>query len=82
MQIVQNKLFDYYFRTAFRALSFLTFLGFSGVSSDVIGNPHSSIFDALATMKVGEKFIKVFSWYDNEWGFSNRMIDMLKIMGN
>jgi len=52
------------------------------VSADVIGNPHSSIFDALATMKVGDKFIKVFSWYDNEWGFSNRMIDMLKIMGN
>jgi len=52
------------------------------VSVDIIANPHSSIFDALATMKVGERFVKVFSWYDNEWGFSNRMIDMLKMMGD
>jgi len=51
------------------------------VSVDIIGNPHSSVFDALSTMLVGDKFVKVFSWYDNEWGFSNRMIDMLKLMG-
>jgi glyceraldehyde 3-phosphate dehydrogenase len=51
------------------------------VSADIIGNPHSSIFDALSTMLVGDKFVKVFSWYDNEWGFSNRMLDMLKLMG-
>ncbi len=50
------------------------------VSVDVIGNPHSSIFDGLSTMVLGEKMVKVFSWYDNEWGFSNRMVDMLKIM--
>ncbi|UCE67041.1 MAG: type I glyceraldehyde-3-phosphate dehydrogenase [Candidatus Zixiibacteriota bacterium] len=52
------------------------------VSADIIANPHSSVFDALATMKVGDNFVKVFSWYDNEWGFSNRMIDMLKMMGD
>ncbi|UCC80943.1 MAG: type I glyceraldehyde-3-phosphate dehydrogenase [Candidatus Zixiibacteriota bacterium] len=52
------------------------------VSVDIIANPHSSIFDALATMKVGDSFVKVFSWYDNEWGFSNRMVDMLKMMGD
>jgi glyceraldehyde 3-phosphate dehydrogenase len=52
------------------------------VSVDIVANPHSSIFDALATMQVGERFVKVFSWYDNEWGFSNRMIDMLKMMGD
>jgi glyceraldehyde 3-phosphate dehydrogenase len=52
------------------------------VSVDVIANPHSSIFDSLATMLVGDKFVKVFSWYDNEWGFSNRMLDMLKMMGD
>lgn len=51
------------------------------VSSDVIANPHSSVFDSLSTMMLGEKFVKVFSWYDNEWGFSNRMVDMLKMMG-
>jgi len=50
------------------------------VSCDVVGNPHSSVFDALSTMVSGGNLIKVFSWYDNEWGFSCRMIDMLKIM--
>ena len=50
------------------------------VSIDVVGNPHSSVFDALSTMVSGGNMIKVFSWYDNEWGFSCRMIDMLKIM--
>ena len=49
------------------------------VSCDIIGNPHGSIFDAAMTMSAG-KFVKVFSWYDNEWGFSNRMIDMIKMM--
>lgn len=51
------------------------------VSVDIIGNPHSSVFDSLSTMLVGDKFVKVFSWYDNEWGFSHRMLDMLKLMG-
>jgi glyceraldehyde 3-phosphate dehydrogenase len=50
------------------------------VSCDVVGNPHSSIFDALSTMVAGGNMVKVFSWYDNEWGFSCRMIDMLKRM--
>jgi glyceraldehyde 3-phosphate dehydrogenase len=46
------------------------------VSGDFIGNPHSSIFDATLTQSIGDNFVKVFSWYDNEWGFSNRMIDL------
>ena len=50
------------------------------VSVDVVGNPHSSVFDALSTMITGGNMVKVFSWYDNEWGFSCRMIDMLKRM--
>lgn len=50
------------------------------VSIDVVGNPHSSIFDSLSTMVLGKNMVKVFSWYDNEWGFSCRMIDMLKMM--
>jgi glyceraldehyde 3-phosphate dehydrogenase len=50
------------------------------VSVDIIHNPYSSIFDSLLTMAKG-KFVKVFAWYDNEWGFSCRMIDMLKLMG-
>ncbi len=47
------------------------------VSSDVIANPHSSIFDSLATMVVGKKLVKLVSWYDNEWGYSNRVVDLI-----
>jgi glyceraldehyde 3-phosphate dehydrogenase len=48
------------------------------VSSDVIDNPHSSIFDSLATTVMDGNFIKVLSWYDNEWGYSMRTIDLVK----
>ena len=47
------------------------------VSSDIIGDPHSSIFDALSTMVIGGNMVKVVSWYDNEWGYSNRVVDLL-----
>lgn len=47
------------------------------VSVDVVGNPHSSIFDSLSTMMMGKRLVKVISWYDNEWGYSCRMIDLL-----
>jgi glyceraldehyde 3-phosphate dehydrogenase len=46
------------------------------VSSDIKGNPHSSVFDSLLTMKMGPGFFKVVSWYDNEWGYSNRVVDL------
>ena len=47
------------------------------VSVDYNGNPHSSIFDSTQTAVADDgKFVKVFSWYDNEWGFSNRMVDV------
>jgi glyceraldehyde 3-phosphate dehydrogenase len=46
------------------------------VSGDYIGNPHSSIFDATMTQVIGDRFAKVCAWYDNEWGFSNRMLDL------
>ena len=46
------------------------------VSVDYKGNPHSSIVDGLSTAAVGENMIKVLSWYDNEWGFSNRMVEV------
>jgi glyceraldehyde 3-phosphate dehydrogenase len=51
------------------------------VSCDVIGNPHSSIFDVASTMVKGKNLLKVFAWYDNEWGFSLRMIEMMELMG-
>ena len=47
------------------------------VSSDIIGNPHSSIFDALSTIVLEDNLVKVLSWYDNEWGYSNRVVDLI-----
>jgi glyceraldehyde 3-phosphate dehydrogenase len=47
------------------------------VSSDIIGNPRSSIFDALSTRAAGDGYIKVIAWYDNEWGYSNRVVDLM-----
>ncbi len=51
------------------------------VSTDVIGNPHSSILDSLSTAVVGKNLVKTLSWYDNEWGFSCRMVETLEMMG-
>jgi glyceraldehyde 3-phosphate dehydrogenase len=50
------------------------------VSVDYNGNPHSSIFDSTNTFVVDGNFAKVFAWYDNEWGFSNRMVDMARLL--
>jgi glyceraldehyde 3-phosphate dehydrogenase len=50
------------------------------VSSDIIGNPHSSIFDALSTNSLEDGFVRVVSWYDNEWGYSNRVVDLIDKM--
>jgi glyceraldehyde 3-phosphate dehydrogenase len=47
------------------------------VSGDVLGNPHSSVFDALSTMVMNGDTVKVVSWYDNEWGYSNRVCDLV-----
>jgi glyceraldehyde 3-phosphate dehydrogenase len=47
------------------------------VSVDVIDNPASSIFDALSTSVMDGNFVKVLSWYDNEWGYSNRVVDLI-----
>jgi glyceraldehyde 3-phosphate dehydrogenase len=46
------------------------------VSSDIVGDPASSIFDSEQTLVVDGKFVKVFSWYDNEWGYSNRCVEL------
>ena len=49
------------------------------VSSDIIGNPHSSIFDAPFTIVLDKRFVKTLNWYDNEWGYSNRVVDLINI---
>ena len=50
------------------------------VSVDIVGNPHSAIFDSLLTMVLDKRLVKVFAWYDNEWGYSNRLVDMVGTM--
>ena len=50
------------------------------VSSDIIDNGHSCIFDSLSTYVVGDNLIKVIGWYDNEWGYSNRVVDLIELI--
>jgi len=50
------------------------------VSSDIIGNTHSSIFDALSTISQEDGYARVVSWYDNEWGYSNRVVDLIGML--
>ena len=52
------------------------------VSTDIIGNPHSSIYDATFTEVIGGRFIKTLNWYDNEWGYSSRVSDLLARMAS
>jgi glyceraldehyde 3-phosphate dehydrogenase len=50
------------------------------VSQDIVDNDHSSIFDSLSTRVMDGNFVKVISWYDNEWGYSLRTVDIMKKM--
>ncbi len=51
------------------------------VLADIIGNPHSCVFDALSTNVLEGNMVKILGWYDNEWGYSNRCVDLLKKLG-
>jgi glyceraldehyde 3-phosphate dehydrogenase len=51
------------------------------VSIDFNHNAHSSVFDLSETQVIEEKFVRILSWYDNEWGFSNRMVDTTVAVG-
>ena len=51
------------------------------VSSDIIGNSHSSVFDAPSTRVLHGRTVKVLAWYDNEWGYSNRVVDLVERLG-
>lgn len=50
------------------------------VSSDFLGDAHTSIFDAKAGIQLTDTFVKVVSWYDNEWGYSNKVLDLISHM--
>jgi glyceraldehyde 3-phosphate dehydrogenase len=50
------------------------------VSHDIIGNPHSCVFDSKLTLVLSNRFVKVVGWYDNEWGYSNRCVEMLEML--
>ena len=58
----------------------LQYSGEELVSIDFLHNPHSSIVDAPLTRALGDRLVKVFSWYDNEWGFSCRLRDLIKLV--
>ena len=46
------------------------------VSTDIVGDPHSSIFDSSVTVVMEGTMLKILTWYDNEWGYSNRLVDL------
>jgi glyceraldehyde 3-phosphate dehydrogenase len=50
------------------------------VSTDIIGNPHSAVFDALSTRAEGDGYVRALAWYDNEWGYSQRVADLVEIL--
>ncbi len=52
------------------------------VSSDFLGDPHTSIFDAKAGISLNDNFVKLVSWYDNEWGYSNKVCDLILHMAS
>ena len=51
------------------------------VSVDYTGDPHSSVVDALSTSVIDGRMVKVFAWYDNEWGYSSRVVDLVGFVG-
>ena len=52
------------------------------VSSDFIGDPRTSVFDAKAGIALTDTFVKVVAWYDNEWGYSNKVVDLIEYMSS
>ncbi len=52
------------------------------VSSDIIGNPHITVFDASAGIMLNPNFVKLIAWYDNEWGYSTKLVELLEYVNN
>ena len=71
------------FKEAAAASHFQGILEFSDeplVLQDIVDNPHSCIFDSALTLTLGDRFVKVVGWYDNEWGYSNRCVALLELL--
>jgi glyceraldehyde 3-phosphate dehydrogenase len=71
------------FKEAASAKSYKGVLEYSDeplVSQDIVGNSHSCIFDSKLTLTLGNRFVKVVGWYDNEWGYSNRCVELMEIL--
>ena len=62
------------------ARGYLTYTEDEIVSSDIVTDPSSCIFDSGLTKVIGNQ-VKVVGWYDNEWGYSNRLVDLVKLVG-
>jgi glyceraldehyde 3-phosphate dehydrogenase len=65
-----------------RMKNILSFSNLHLVSRDIIGDPHSSIYDAPFTKVLGGHFVKTLNWYDNEWGYANRVVDLIEIFAD
>ena len=63
-----------------RLKGYLAYTELPLVSRDFNGNPASSIVDGLSTMMMGDRMVKILAWYDNEWGYSNRILDLVKLI--
>ena len=80
----ENKYNAWYYKTTVEGAADGPLKGILGytdedvVSTDFITDPHSSIIDAKAGIALDDNFVKLVSWYDNEWGYSNRVIDLIK----
>ncbi|MBC8310932.1 MAG: type I glyceraldehyde-3-phosphate dehydrogenase [Candidatus Marinimicrobia bacterium] len=75
-EVVQN------YASSERMSKILNFSTAPIVSSDIIGNPYSSIYDSECTKVVSGRFVRTLNWYDNEWAYSNRVVDLLGLMYN
>jgi glyceraldehyde 3-phosphate dehydrogenase len=80
---VNTRIINNAFKTAarHRLNPYLAYCEDPLVSSDIIGHPASAIFDSLSTKVIGKNFIQILAWYDNESGYANRIIDLLKLVG-
>jgi glyceraldehyde 3-phosphate dehydrogenase len=85
--VVERKVTKDEVNAAFKAASETSLVGVLGysevplVSIDYVGDPHSCTLDALSTIVIDGTLVKISGWYDNEWGYSSRCVDLLRFVG-